>query len=76
MEMLSRLESKIESLLTRVAALKEDNARLREEAQRGQEDLMAENRRLREDLERERASKEEVLARIDGLLQKLQDETA
>jgi len=76
MEMLSRLESKIESLLTRLAALKEDNARLRDEAQRGQEDLMAENRRLREDLERERASKEEVLARIDGLLQKLQDETA
>jgi cell division protein ZapB len=76
MEMLSRLESKIESLLTRLATLKEDNARLRDEVQRGQEDLMAENRRLREDLERERASKEEVLARIDGLLQKLQDETA
>jgi cell division protein ZapB len=76
MEMLSRLEGKIESLLTRLATLKEDNARLREEAQRGQEELMAENRRLREDLERERASKEEVLARIDGLLQKLQDETA
>ncbi|MCK9241451.1 cell division protein ZapB [Desulfocurvus sp.] len=74
--MLSRLESKIESLLTRLATLKEDNARLRDEVQRGQEDLMAENRRLREDLERERASKEEVLARIDGLLQKLQDETA
>jgi len=76
MEMLSRLETKIESLLLKLATLKEDNARLREETQRGLEDLKAENRRLREDLERERTSKEEVLGRIDGLLQKLQDETA
>lgn len=76
MEMLSRLESKIESLLTKLAALKEENARLKDESQRGLEDLKAENRRLREDLDRERASKEEVLGRIDGLLQKLQDETA
>ena len=75
MEMLSRLESKIESLLTKLTALKEENSRLKDESQRGLEDLKAENRRLREDLDRERASKEEVLGRIDGLLQKLQDET-
>ncbi len=76
MEVLSRLESKIEALLVKQTALKEENARLREESQRGLDDLRAENQRLRDDLNRERASKEEVLGRIDGLLQKLQDETA
>lgn len=75
MEMLSRLETKIESLLLKLAALKEENARLKDESQRGIEDLRAENQRLRDDLERERASKEEVLGRIDGLLNKLQDES-
>lgn len=76
MEVLSRLETRIETLLQKLSTLKEENARLKDESQHSIEDLKSENARLRQDLERERASKEEVLARIDGLLQKLTDETS
>ncbi|WP_461209648.1 cell division protein ZapB [Desulfocurvus sp. DL9XJH121] len=75
MEILSQLESKIESLLQKNRALEDENRRLKEEAERGAFDLKADNARLREELERERGSKDEVLGRIDGLLKKLSDDT-
>lgn len=75
MEILSQLETKIESLLLRIRTLEDDNKRLREEVEHGASDLKAENARLREDLNRERNAKDEVVNRIDGLLQRLQDET-
>lgn len=75
MEILSRLETKIESLLLKVRTLEDENRRLKEEAERSAFDLTAENARLREELEQERGSKNEVLGRIDGLLQKLSDDT-
>jgi len=75
MEILSQLETKIESLLQKVRTLEDENRRLKEEAERSAFDLSAENARLREELERERGSKSEVLSRIDGLLQKLSDDT-
>ena len=75
MEILSQLETKIESLLRKTRTLEDENRRLREEAERSAFDLKAENARLREDLELERGSKDEVLGRIDGLLKKLSDDT-
>lgn len=76
MEVLSLLENKIGTLLQKLQGLEEENRRLKEDAEHGLRDLKAENARLTEELDKERASKEEVLGRIDGLLQKLQDETS
>ncbi len=75
MEILSLLETKIESTLLKVKSLEEENRRLRQEVDSGLSELEQENRKLREDLERERSSKDEVRNRIDTLLSKLQDET-
>ncbi|MBU1003828.1 MAG: cell division protein ZapB [Proteobacteria bacterium] len=75
MDILSQLETKIESLLLRTRSLEADNRRMKDESVRGQSDLKAEITRLREELEREQSAKEEVRGRIDGLLQRLQDET-
>jgi len=75
MEILSQLETKIESLLEKVRTLEGENRRLREENERGVSDMQAENARLREELNRERGAKDEVLGRIDGMLKRLQEET-
>lgn len=73
MEILSQLESKVESLLLKIKALEEENLRLKLEAEQGRVDLEGENRRLVDELERERSAKQEVAGRIDSLLSKLQD---
>lgn len=73
MEILSQLESKVESLLLKVKALEEENLRLKLEAEQGRADLESDNIRLVEELERERTAKQEVAGRIDSLLSKLQD---
>ena len=55
MEVLNRLEDKIDELLQLV------------------QDLEQENQRLRDELTKEQQNKENVLKRLDDLLQKLQD---
>ena len=75
MEILSQLESKIEAILQKTKALEEENRGLRQKMELGLGELESENRRLQEELDRERAGKEAVLARIDELLKKLQEET-
>lgn len=60
MELIDQLEQKLDALLAANAALREDNVRLRTEADRSAQEL-----------ERERATRQVVAARLDGLLQKL-----
>jgi cell division protein ZapB len=74
MDTLTRLEERIDSFMGRVRVLEEENRRLKQEAEAAMGELTAENRRLAEELERERSGKEAVLSRIDGLLSKLQGE--
>lgn len=76
METLVRLEERIDSLLARMRGLEDENRRLKREVDQALTEMEAENRRLKEELERERSGKEAVLSRIDGLLAKLQDDTA
>lgn len=76
METLVRLEERIDSLLARMRALEDENKRLKREVDQALTEMETDNRRLREELERERSGKEAVLSRIDGLLAKLQDDTA
>ncbi|MGE4298245.1 MAG: cell division protein ZapB [Desulfovibrionaceae bacterium] len=75
MELIVTLEAKIDALLAALAAERDANRRLRDELAGAGLKMEEENRTLREELDRERALKEAVLARIDGLLQKLKDET-
>ena len=75
MELIVTLEAKIDALLATLAAERDANRRLRQELAGAGSKLEEENRTLREELEAERALKETVLTRIDGLLQKLKDET-
>ncbi len=75
MEVLSQLETKIESLIQRNHFLEKENRRLKEEAELGTTSLQADNDRLREELQREQESKDAVLKRIDGLLNKLSDDS-
>ncbi|ABB37781.1 hypothetical protein Dde_0980 [Oleidesulfovibrio alaskensis G20] len=75
MELLDRLESRIDSLLTTIEALSEENRRLKEEVDSGLSALADENRELKESLEQERTTREAVLARMDNLLAKLKTHT-
>lgn len=75
MDALSQLEARIDSILAKNRVLEEENRRLRRELESGKRDLESDNRVLRDELERERAAKDAVLAKIDGLLNKLQSET-
>jgi len=75
MDPIDLLEAKLDELLKNYAQLKEEKERLAAELQSGRNELEEENVRLKRELEEERSNKEAVLARIDGLLQKLRVET-
>jgi predicted nucleic acid-binding Zn-ribbon protein len=76
MDVLAKLEEKIEALLARSKALEAENGRLRQNSEEVFTRLEAENTSLKEELARERESRAAVLARIDGLVSKLQAEGA
>ena len=61
MELIDRLEQRLESLL--------------EEVEVSLSVLEEENRALKEELEQERSTKDQVMGRIDGLLTKLTNPT-
>ena len=73
MEKLSQLETKIEALLQKLRVLEEENRRLKQEGDQKHGELERTIIQLREELERERNAKSDVVSRIDGLLDKLQD---
>jgi cell division protein ZapB len=74
MELIDQLERRVESMLEEMAALREENGRLKDIAASGASaELEEENQRLREELDRERATRDAVLERIDNLLAKLKD---
>lgn len=75
MEILTQLENRIDEVLARVKELEAENARLKRELENGATELETENLKLTDELDRERASKEAVVARIDLLLKKLSEET-
>jgi hypothetical protein len=71
MEILARLESRIEEMLMKIRGLENDNAELKRRMEASISALEDENLRLTEELETERAGKEAVVERIDSLLRKL-----
>ncbi|SIO00235.1 cell division protein ZapB [Halodesulfovibrio marinisediminis] len=71
MELIDRLEQRLESLLEEIETLKNENIQLKEEVEVSLSVLEEENRSLKEELEQERSTKEAVMGRIDGLLSKL-----
>ena len=76
MEAFTKLESQITELLTRLDTLKAENVRLRAEAEKsvmGRTALEEENRRLTAALAQEESLRNEVLQRVDNLLQKIQE---
>lgn len=73
MELLDQLEQRIESMLTSISTLQEENHRLKEEVDQGLSALADENRALKESLEEERKMRESVLQRVDSLIGKLKD---
>jgi cell division protein ZapB len=74
MEILTRLENKIEEVLARNKELESENERLKREFETGAAELESDNLRLKDELDRERAAKEAVVSRIDLLLKKLSGE--
>ncbi|SKA80074.1 cell division protein ZapB [Desulfobaculum bizertense] len=74
MDALSQLEARIDSILAKNRVLDEENRRLRQELDLSKKELETKNQTLRDDLERERVAKQDVLTKIDGLLNKLQAE--
>ncbi len=73
MEKLSQLETRIEALLQKLRVLEDENRRLKQEGDQKHGEFERTIEQLREELERERAAKNDVVSRIDGLLDKLQD---
>ncbi len=71
MEILDRLEAKIDGLLSDISTLKSERDRLQEELA-AVESLKLENQQLKEQLEKEQADKSAVVDRIDTLLKKLE----
>lgn len=76
MEILTRLENRIDEVLARNKELESENERLKREFESGAAELESENLRLKDELDREKAAKEAVVARIDLLLKKLSGETS
>ncbi|WP_027192716.1 cell division protein ZapB [Megalodesulfovibrio gigas] len=72
MELIDQLEQKIDSLLASNEALRQENTQLLDALQHDMETYQAETARLTQELERERAARLAVAARIDGLLRKLE----
>jgi cell division protein ZapB len=75
MELIDRLEQRLESLLEEVESLKAENIQLKEEVEVSLSVLEEENRSLKDELEQERSTKDAVMGRIDGLLSKLSNST-
>ncbi|KAF1076813.1 cell division protein ZapB [Halodesulfovibrio sp. MK-HDV] len=75
MELIDRLEQRLESLLEEVELLKNENIQLKEEVEVSLSVLEEENRSLKDELEQERSTKDAVMGRIDGLLSKLSNPT-
>lgn len=72
MEILDRLESKIDGLLADISELKTERDLLQEELAE-MESLKQKNEKLKEQLNKEQADKSAVVERIDTLLKKLED---
>ena len=75
MELLDLLESRVEALVTEIAFLRRENAKLREDASAGLSGLVEENNYLKQALEEEQQLKDAVLKRVDGLLARIQSVT-
>ena len=75
MELLDKLEERINTLLREMESVKDENRRLKENNQQELTRLAADNERLAEELERERSASQDVVRRLDALLEKLSDNT-
>lgn len=75
MELLDKLESKVEELLASKKRLQEENERLKKEAATGYANLEEQVAQLGGELEQERNARAEVLERLDKLLEKLKSST-
>lgn len=76
MELLNLLEERVQALVTQTERLRAENHRLESASSEGQGALHAlqeENRMLKESLAQEQRLKDEVLERIDALLERLKD---
>lgn len=78
MDVLTKLESRVELLLARLGELKLENSRLLEETARqdaANNKLTRENEALREAMRKENAMRQRALERLECLLRKLRDYT-
>lgn len=74
MKMLDDLETRVLALVSQITDLKNENKRLREENELKLQSMAEENTRLKTALDEEAAARQEVLGRIDSLLQLLDDQ--
>lgn len=75
MDLLDKLERRIDELLTDLDGLKKEKVRLQQELAMGTSVHEEDKRRLREELQQERDAKDAVLSRIDALLEKLKSDS-
>lgn len=74
MKMLDDLETRVLALVSQITDLKNENKRLLEENEAKLQSMAEENSRLKTALDEEAAARQEVLGRIDSLLQLLDDQ--
>ena len=74
MKMLDDLETRVLGLVSPITDLKNENKRLLEENEAKLQSMAEENSRLKTALDEEAAARQEVLGRIDSLLQLLDDQ--
>lgn len=74
MNMLDDLETRVLALVSQITDLKNENKRLVEENEAKFQSMVEENSRLKTALDEEAAARQEVLGRIDSLLQLLDDQ--
>ena len=74
MKMLDDLETRVLDLVSQITDLKNENKRLLEENEAKLQSMAEENSRLKTALDEEAAARQEVLGRIDSLLQLLDDQ--
>ena len=73
MELVSILESQVDSLVAEIKLMRKENAKLREDATGGSTDLQAENGRLKRELVTVQQQKAATLQRMEGILARTQD---
>lgn len=76
MELLNLLEERVQALVAQTERLRDENRRLELASSEGLQSLhglQEENRLLKESLAQEQRLKDEVLERIDALLERLKD---